>query len=105
MNEKEVEILKTFEKEWYQSKKFIAFLIMETVFFITVILTLKWQNDFGWPICTFLGTIIFCMGFIAVAFNGKLAELDMFVRGIALSRKPFSNNLFTENEEQEEYGG
>jgi hypothetical protein len=78
------------EKRWYQSKKFIAFLIMEMVFAALVVCTLRWQAELGWPIAGFLTSIIFCMGFIALAFNGKQAMVDMYVRGMAFGGKvPF----------------
>ena len=89
MNEKPL-MLTQMEKRWYQSKKFIAFLIMEMIFSSLVVLALFWQKDFNWPIAGFLTSIVFSMGFIAVAFNSKQAMVDMYVRGMALSGKaPF----------------
>lgn len=74
-----------FEKPWYKSKKFVAFLLMEVVFTVVTAFTLKWQTDIGWPTAAFLVAIVFTMGFIAISFTGKQAMLDMYVRGIALT--------------------
>ena len=83
-NKERLETLDVLEKKWFQSKKFIAFLIMEIVFTAILVLALKWQEEPGWPAYSFLIVVVFCMGFIAISFNSKLAHLDLFVRSIAL---------------------
>jgi len=87
MTKENFEAVQVFEKKWYQSKKFIAFLLMEVVFTAVLMLALKWQGEIGWPASTMLISIVFCMCFVAISFNGKLAHLDLFVRSMALTGK------------------
>lgn len=91
MTDKErIDILKELEKAWYKSKKFLAFLLLLSLLSGFVFCALKWQFDFGWPLATVLCVIIFTMGFTTLAFNGKQAELDKYIRGIAITGKlPF----------------
>jgi len=75
----------TYEKQWFRSKKFIAFLIMEVVFCAMAMVALFTQRDLGWPLAAFMTGIVVAMGFLALAFNGKQAQLDMYVRAMALT--------------------
>lgn len=75
----------SYEKRWHQSKKFIAFLLMEIVFCAMAMTALFTQHDLGWPLAAFMTGIVIAMGFLALAFNGKQAELDMYVRAMALT--------------------
>lgn len=75
------------EKVWHKSKKFLAFLIMEAILGGLAFYTVYSLGAFGWPAVSFLITVVFNMGFIAVAFNSKQAELDKYVRFVALTGK------------------
>ncbi len=90
---KEIEIneranmVKVFEKHFLKSKKFLAFLLLLALLSAFVICFLRWRFDFGWPAASVLIAIIFTMGFVTLAFNGKQAALDQYTRGIALTGK------------------
>jgi hypothetical protein len=75
------------EKVWHKSKKFLAFLIMEAVLSGLAFYTVYSLGTFGWPVVSFLTAVVLNMGFIAVAFNAKQAELDKYVRFVALTGK------------------
>jgi len=81
-----------FEKPWYRSKKFIAFLLMELLLFVLLFLliaaTKKTEaTEITWQESALAISMVFTMGFVALAFNGKQAALDQYVRGIALTGK------------------
>ena len=73
------------EKPWYGSKKFLAFLFMEVILTALAGTALFTQPELGWPLAAFMLGIVLNMGFIALAFNGKQATLDMYVRAMALT--------------------
>jgi hypothetical protein len=73
------------EKVWHKSKKFLAFLIMEAILGGLAFYTVYSLGTFGWPVVSFLTAVVFNMGFIAVAFNAKQAELDKYIRFVALT--------------------
>jgi hypothetical protein len=73
------------EKVWHKSKKFLAFLIMEAVLGGLAFYAVFHLDSIGWPMATLLMTVVMNMGFIAVAFNAKQAELDKYVRFVALT--------------------
>jgi len=84
-----VDIAKVFEKSWYKSKKFIAFITMEILLFavlITLVFYTTLSDNFalGWPSASLGVSLVFTMGFLALAFNNKQAALDKYVRGVAL---------------------
>jgi len=81
------DILKLMEKGWYQSKKFLAFLLVETMLFSMALAALKWQTSLGWPLALFMFTLVICMAFITVAFNLSQSKLDSFIRVTALLGK------------------
>jgi hypothetical protein len=72
-----------FEKAWFKSKKFIAFLLTE-VFMAGVVITAFVTQTIGWPLAGFAVAVVFVMGWTTTLFMGKQAELDMFTRGIAM---------------------
>lgn len=74
-----------FEKAWYQSKKFLAFLITMLVLAGITVMTLLYQT-ISWPLTAYMTGIVFVMGWTTTLFMGKQAELDLFVRG--LGRQP-----------------
>lgn len=74
-----------YEKRWHESKKFIAFLLMEIMFCAMSMVALFEQDSIGWPLSAFMTGIVIAMGFIALSFNGKQAQLDMYVRAMALT--------------------
>lgn len=82
--EEKKEMMKGFEKPFYRSKKFIAFLVMEGLLAWLAYTALKSQPDLGWPLASFMLGIVMTMGAIALVFNGYQAKLDMFMRGMAL---------------------
>jgi formate/nitrite transporter FocA (FNT family) len=73
-----------FEKAWYASKKFIAFALVEVLMAVMAIVAVKHQANLGWPLSAFMTGIVFVMGFVAVVFLGKQADLDKFVRMAAI---------------------
>ena len=102
------DIMKIVEKAWYQSKKFLAFLIVESMLFTMAVLALKWQANLGWPLSTFMLAIVLIMGFIAVAFNLQQSKVDSFVRVAALAAgktpKSISDRMEVSVEDSEEGG-
>jgi len=96
------------EKKWYQSKKFIAFLITETVLAglasLAMVALIK-QPSLGWPMATVLITLVVSIPSVAMVFNGYQAALDKYLRGMHLEKlpqmvaDPFSNVLKKEPEQ------
>jgi len=83
------ELLTQLEKPWHQSKKFIGFLIMEmllfTLLFVFIYTTkIAKTTEMTWQECVVAISMVFTMGFIALAFNLKQAALDQYLRGMAL---------------------
>lgn len=74
-----------FEKAWHQSKKFIAFLVVDSMLAAMAIIALIKQGEIGWPLSAFMVGIVFVMGFVAVSFNSRQADVDKFVRMAALN--------------------
>ena len=75
----------SYEKPFYKSKKFIAFLLMEIIYCAMAMVALFTQKDLGWPLAAFMTGIVIAMGFLSLAFNGKQAEIDMYIRAMALT--------------------
>lgn len=88
-----------FEKKWHQSKKFLAYLILMALQAAFGLCALKWGFDVGWPLAGVLVSAIFTMGFVTLAFNGKQAALDSYVRGIAMTGKSPAQALREKDEE------
>ena len=89
-DEQRVDVLKEVEKPWHKSKKFFAFLLMEIflglLLFILIFFTKKAEDSvLSWQESALAITLVFTMGFIALAFNSKQAALDQYIRGIALT--------------------
>lgn len=84
-DEERKEVGRSYEKPWYGSKKFIAFLLMELMLCAMSMVALFTQKELGWPLAAFMIGIVATMGSIALVFNGYQAKLDMFLRGIVLS--------------------
>jgi hypothetical protein len=80
-----------FEKGWAQSKKFIAFFLVDAMLAAMAIIALIKQDTIGWPLSAFMVGIVFVMGFVAVSFNSRQADVDKFVRMAALNYKGASN--------------
>ncbi len=77
-----------YEKPFYQSKKFIAFLVMEAILgglVFYALYALRMAPDIAWPLAAFMMGLVVTMGSIALTFNGYQAKLDMYVRGMALT--------------------
>jgi hypothetical protein len=81
------EVLKSFEKPAYKSKKFFAWFLQEAALTTMAILALRWQDNLGWPLSAFMLGIVFTMGFAYISYNGKTAMLEMYTRGMALVGK------------------
>lgn len=97
-----IELAKKYEKPGYKSKKFLAFIFMELVLGFIAVYALNKQPGLGWPLSMFMVCIIVTMGSIALVFNGKQAQLDMYIRGMALTgtsnmKKGFIDKLFNTN--------
>lgn len=84
-SQERMELMKKFEKAWYKSKKFLAYLLLMALLSAFVFSAIKFQFNFGWPLATVICVIVFAMGFATLAFNGKQALLDEWTRGIALT--------------------
>jgi len=82
------ELGNNYEKRWYHSKKFLAFLLMELLLAAMSMVALFTQQPAGWPLAAFMTGIVVTMGSIALTFNGYQAKLDMYVRGMALTGDP-----------------
>jgi hypothetical protein len=83
-----------FEKAWHASKKFLAFLLVDSMLAAMAIVALIKQDEIGWPLSAFMVGIVFVMGFVAVSFNSRQADVDKFVRMAALNYKqPDPNQL------------
>lgn len=80
------------EKQWYQSKKFIAFLITEVLLAGLAVAALLSQDSLGWPLSGFMIAIVLSIGAVAFGFNGQQAALDKYLRG--MSMQPFAHNPF-----------
>ena len=83
------EMLKKMEKPWLRSKKFYAFLLMEVAMFALMFLLIYFtkvsdNTEMTWQESALAITMVFVMGFCALAFNNMQGSLDKFVRGIAL---------------------
>ncbi len=76
-----------YEREWYRSKKFWAFLIVEiimTAMGATTLAALILEPRLGWPVATPLLAIIVTQGVVGLTYFGKQAALDQYVRAISL---------------------
>lgn len=93
---------KVFEKSWFTSKKFWAFLIMEALLFTLALMALKLQPNLGWPLSAFMVFTVFVMGFCAVEYVGKQADLDKFIRGAAIEMMKESTPVQVDEEESAE---
>jgi hypothetical protein len=85
--EKKEMLHEVFEKAWFQSKKFIAFFVVDAMLAAMAIIALLKQSEIGWPLSAFMVGIVFVMGFVAVSFNSRQADVDKFVRMAALNYK------------------
>jgi len=86
MTEKDRAVLAhAYEKKWHESKKFVAFLLMELLLAAMAIIALFTQPQLGWPLAAFMLGVVITMGCIALVFNGFQAKLDMYVRAMALT--------------------
>lgn len=74
------------EKTWHASKKFLAFLVMEIILGGFLFYTIFATKTVDWPTASILTVAMLNMGFIAVAFNAKQAELDRYLRLAALTK-------------------
>jgi hypothetical protein len=80
-----IDLLKQLDsRRMLQSKKFIAFLLMELILGSMAILALKWQPALGWPLAAFMVMCVLVMGFIAVLYIGKQADLEKFLKLAAI---------------------
>jgi len=95
-----------FEKPWHQSKKYLAFLLMELLLSALAVVALFTQRPLDWPLAAFMLGVVVTMGCIALVFNGYQAKLDMYVRGMALTgqapRSLFEKFFGTEDEDSDD---
>jgi len=82
-----------FEKAWYASKKFIAFFVVDAMLAAMAIVALVKQDEIGWSLSAFMVGIVFVMGFVAVSFNSRQADVDKFVRMAALNYNKGNANV------------
>lgn len=80
------EALKKVEKSWWQSKKWLAWVIQQILMaamgIITIVSFTK-HPELGWPLVTFLVALVFMMGSSTMLLIGKQAALDATIRGFA----------------------
>jgi hypothetical protein len=80
-----IDLLKQLDsRSMRHSKKFVAFLLMELLLGAMAILALKWQPSLGWPLAAFMVMTVLVMGFIAVMYIGKQADLEKFLKLAAI---------------------
>lgn len=83
-----IDMLKQLDsKKMLHSKKFISFLLMELLLGAMAILALKWQPELGWPLSAFMVMCVLVMGFIAVMYIGKQADLEKFLKLAAIGQE------------------
>jgi hypothetical protein len=79
--------MQKYEKSWWRSKKFLAFLIMEVLLGGLAVYALLTQRPLGWPLAAFMTSHVVTMGCVAFAFTGQQAKLDLYVRAMSLIGK------------------
>lgn len=85
---KEEELVDRFEKQWWQSKKFVAFLILEMLFAGLIAAVALLSEQFGWPLASVVLGIVMTMGVIGLTYMGKQAAVDKYVRAMSLGQAP-----------------
>jgi len=73
-----------FERAWWQSKKFGAFLIVVATLVGIAVTLLVTQDAVGWPLASVLWTIVVTIGAVGFAYMGKQALIDKYLRGISM---------------------
>ena len=73
------------EKKWWESKKLGVVMAVEAMLFTLCLLALRWQPDLGWPLAAFMTANAATMGFLAVLYTGKQADLDRYIRISAMN--------------------
>ena len=81
------QMLHDVEKPAHKSKKFAAWLIQQAIMSAMAIVALIKQPELGWPLATFMVSIVFFMGASTMFYLGKQAALDTAVRGFAMVGK------------------
>jgi hypothetical protein len=77
-----------FEKPWYKSRKFMAFVLTQLALIAITAGTLATQK-IEWQLASFMFGVVVVMGWTTTMFMGKQAECDMFMRGMtSLGRAP-----------------
>lgn len=75
------------EKVWHQSKKFLAFLVMEAILAGLAFYLVFTVKAVDWAMVALLTALVTNASFIALAFNAKQAELDRYIRFVALTHR------------------
>jgi len=91
-----LEILAALDKSWHRSKKFLAFLLMETILLAIIAYVLYVTRVVEWPHAAFLIVTIFSMTSIALAFNTTQARQDIYTRGVAMLGGNLTEELKTQ---------
>lgn len=78
------QMLNEVEKPAYRSKKFAAWFIQQGVMGAMAVVALLKQPDLGWPLATFMVSLVFFMGISTMWYLGKQAATDIAVRGFAM---------------------
>jgi len=78
-------IHKALEKKWYQSKKFLAFLLLLLFMSAFVGCLVYWRLDFRWQAAAVLWAIIFTMGIVTLFYVDRQARIDKITRGMILA--------------------
>jgi hypothetical protein len=82
--EERKESLHKLEKNFYGSKKWLAWFIQQGFMSIMAIVALTKQPGLGWPLASFMVGIVFMMGISTMWYLGKQTAADIAVRGFAL---------------------
>ena len=89
MTDKEkTDLLATLEKTFFKSKKFIAWFITQLFLGVLAGMALFLQKDLGWPLASFMFSIVVVMGLTTMWIIGKQAAADSLIRGLALGKTP-----------------
>lgn len=81
------EVMKTIEKPWYKSKKYLAFLLtlLGLLGLASAVVTVMAKvGEFSWAGASALIVIVVCATFASIAFNLNQAKTDSFVRVAAV---------------------
>lgn len=88
MTDKEkIDVLASLEKTFFKSKKFIAWFITQLFLGVLAGMALYFQENLGWPLSTFMTSIVIVMGSTTMWIIGKQAAVDSLTRKLINPKK------------------